>query len=138
MEKVKKALAYPPSITNLLLEKIISTQSNPIWRCVAPFKKPDNRVQALACSNPAGTAVDDFWSTNTVYDPGIRTPLQSKMNILWRFRTHPMFKELSGLYGDHTNDVILDYGCGPGNDIAGFITQSKAKKIIGMDVSQKR
>ena len=30
---------------------------------------------------------------------------------------------LSGLYGQHDGQAILDYGCGPGNDVIGFATQ---------------
>lgn len=31
--------------------------------------------------------------------------------------------------------VVLDYGCGPGHDLVGFVSRSKPKKLIGMDVS---
>jgi len=31
--------------------------------------------------------------------------------------------------------VILDYGCGPGNDLVGFLEESKPKRLIGADVS---
>ncbi len=42
-----------------------------------------------------------------------------------------------GLYGSHDNEVILDYGCGPGNDLVGYGVYSNAKKLIGIDVSEK-
>ena len=32
---------------------------------------------------------------------------------------------------------MLDYGCGPGNDIVNFLIYSGAKKIYGVDVSEK-
>jgi hypothetical protein len=28
----------------------------------------------------------------------------------------------------------LDYGCGPGNDVVGFLLHTNAKQVIGMDV----
>ena len=31
--------------------------------------------------------------------------------------------------------VVLDYGCGPGNDLVGFSIHSKPKRLIGVDVS---
>lgn len=31
--------------------------------------------------------------------------------------------------------IILDYGCGPGNDLVGFGCYSKPKKLFGLDVS---
>ncbi len=41
------------------------------------------------------------------------------------------------LYGTHKNETVLDYGCGPGNDLVGFLLYSKAKKVIGIDISRK-
>jgi SAM-dependent methyltransferase len=35
----------------------------------------------------------------------------------------------------HDNEVVLDYGCGPGHDLVGFGVYSKPKQLIGMDVS---
>jgi SAM-dependent methyltransferase len=48
-----------------------------------------------------------------------------------------MFPELMDLYGDHSDEVVLDYGCGPGDDVTGFLLWSNVKKVIGMDVSGK-
>ena len=33
--------------------------------------------------------------------------------------------------------VVLDYGCGPGNDLVGFGHFSNPKKLIGADVSAR-
>lgn len=41
------------------------------------------------------------------------------------------------LWGEHSNQVVLDYGCGPGNDVTGFLVHSDAKQVIGADVSRK-
>ena len=41
------------------------------------------------------------------------------------------------LYTDRCGEVILDYGCGPGNDMMGFSLFSNACKVIGLDVSKK-
>jgi SAM-dependent methyltransferase len=48
-----------------------------------------------------------------------------------------MFPELMDLYGNHAGEVLLDYGCGPGDDVTGFLLWSNAGKVIGMDVSGK-
>jgi ubiquinone/menaquinone biosynthesis C-methylase UbiE len=50
---------------------------------------------------------------------------------------YPKLKEFMQLYGNHDGQVVLDYGCGPGNDVVGFAIYTKAKKVIGIDVSQK-
>ncbi len=31
---------------------------------------------------------------------------------------------------------MLDYGCGPGNDLTGFAINTSAARLIGFDVSQ--
>lgn len=135
MQKIRKALAYPPLLLNYLQEKIVFTYTSPLWELVTRIRGmgtlPDIKVEE---ANHLGT-IDGFWADNTVYAPPFRSATQSRMNLEWRFRTHPMFKELTGLYDSHDNEVILDYGCGPGNDLVGFSVYSHAKKIIGMDIS---
>ncbi|RIK31451.1 MAG: hypothetical protein DCC56_04495 [Anaerolineae bacterium] len=135
MEKIKKALAYPPSVLNYALEKFVFGFANPFWSLVARQRGMGMKPEIKTINSNPATVIDEFWSANTVYAPPMRSALQSRMNIEWRFRIHPMFKELTGLYGDHSNEVILDYGCGPGNDIVGFAIRSHASKIIGMDIS---
>jgi ubiquinone/menaquinone biosynthesis C-methylase UbiE len=41
------------------------------------------------------------------------------------------------LDADHADDVVLDYGCGPGNDLVGFSVRGKARRVIGLDVSMR-
>jgi SAM-dependent methyltransferase len=41
------------------------------------------------------------------------------------------------LNADHSPDIVLDYGCGPGNDLVGFAVRGKARRVIGMDVSMR-
>lgn len=41
------------------------------------------------------------------------------------------------MYGEHDNELILDYGCGPGNDVVGFLLYTNARRVIGIDVSEK-
>lgn len=42
-----------------------------------------------------------------------------------------------GLWGDHEGETILDYGCGPGNDLVGFAVHARPARVIGVDVSPK-
>jgi ubiquinone/menaquinone biosynthesis C-methylase UbiE len=32
-------------------------------------------------------------------------------------------------------NVVLDYGCGPGHDLVGFVEYSRPSRLVGMDVS---
>lgn len=58
-------------------------------------------------------------------------------NLNKRVNKYPLFKELMGVFQPHKNEVVLDYGCGPANDLIWLAEEGQAKKVIGLDVSQK-
>ncbi len=80
-------------------------------------------------------AVDSYWTGHTVNSAPFVTARQSERYLEWRFGEYPLFRELSGLHGDHAGEAVLDYGCGPGNDVVGFALRSGARRIVGADVS---
>lgn len=82
-------------------------------------------------------SVDEYWSNHTVNSIPFESAKQSLEYLEWRFKQYPQFKELMELYGEHKDQVILDYGCGPGNDLVGFLTYTDASKVIGVDISDK-
>jgi SAM-dependent methyltransferase len=84
-----------------------------------------------------GTSVERYWTKHTVNSVPFKTPAASEEYLLWRFAEYPLFKELMGLWGDHDGKTILDYGCGPGDDFAGFLVHTQAAMVIGADVSPK-
>ena len=79
--------------------------------------------------------VDDYWTGHMVNGAPFLTAGQSSRYLDWRFREYPLFREFSGLYGNHDGEAILDYGCGPGNDVIGFATRTGARRVVGADVS---
>jgi ubiquinone/menaquinone biosynthesis C-methylase UbiE len=81
--------------------------------------------------------VDGYWNEHTVNSTPFATARASEKYLEWRFEEYPLFRELSGLWGDHDGEVVLDYGCGPGNDVVGFLIHTGASRVIGMDVSRK-
>ncbi|MFC1509165.1 class I SAM-dependent methyltransferase [Candidatus Omnitrophota bacterium] len=83
------------------------------------------------------TSIDTYWGEHTVNSLPFLTISQSREQLEWRMSIYPFLKEYMQLYANHENQVIMDYGCGPGNDVTGFALYSKAKKIIGVDVSKK-
>lgn len=82
------------------------------------------------------STVDGYWTDYTVNSFPFDSAKRSLAYLDWRFRAYPLFRELSGLYGAHDDQVVLDYGCGPGNDVVGHLVYSNARKIIGVDVSR--
>lgn len=86
------------------------------------------------------TKVDEFWNREMV-GSGVHDRIRdAKADLSYlrkRNEMYPMFKELMGIWGDHKGQVVLDYGCGPGDDLVGFLCHSKALKVIGMDISDK-
>ncbi len=83
------------------------------------------------------TATDDYWSKHTVRSSTFNSASDSLEYLKWRFNEYPLYQELMGLYGEHDNQVILDYGCGPGDDVIGFLVHTNAKKVMGIDISEK-
>jgi SAM-dependent methyltransferase len=83
------------------------------------------------------TEVEDYWEGHTVNSTPFATRRASARYLEWRFEEYPLFREFSGLWDDHDGEVVLDYGCGPGNDVVGFLVHTNAKQVIGMDVSRK-
>jgi ubiquinone/menaquinone biosynthesis C-methylase UbiE len=83
------------------------------------------------------TDVEDYWGDHTVNATPFATRRASARYLEWRFEEHPLFREFSGLWGAHDGEVVLDYGCGPGNDVVGFLLHTNAARVIGMDVSRK-
>jgi SAM-dependent methyltransferase len=61
----------------------------------------------------------------------------SEAYLEWRFENYPLCRELCRLWGNHTGQVVLDYGCGPGHDTTGLLLHSGARRVVAMDVSIK-
>jgi SAM-dependent methyltransferase len=99
------------------------------------FRAPARAKRARHARRDA-TAVESYWDRHTVRARDFRSARASKRYLEWRFDEYPLFREFSGLWGSHDGDVILDYGCGPGNDLVGFAVHTRARRIIGLDVSQ--
>lgn len=83
------------------------------------------------------TSVEAFWGLHTVNSTPFRSAAESLRYLAWRSAQYPLFERLMELHADHSQDVVLDYGCGPGNDLVGFAVRGKARRVIGMDVSMR-
>ena len=59
---------------------------------------------------------------------------ESLEHFEWRNSLYPGYIDLMPV-NMANNLIVLDYGCGPGNDLVGFSHFSKPKELIGADVS---
>ena len=98
---------------------------------------PGPRPQIDVRAGNGQSQVDAYWNEHTVKAERFLTVEESKANLEWRFDEYPLFREFSKLWAGHTGETLLDYGCGPGNDLTGFALYSDAARIIGVDVSRK-
>lgn len=83
------------------------------------------------------TPVEHYWNRHTVNSAHFRSTDQSTEYLAWRFDQYPLFRELMDLWGNHDGETILDYGCGPGDDVTGFLVHTGVKRVVGADISEK-
>jgi ubiquinone/menaquinone biosynthesis C-methylase UbiE len=84
---------------------------------------------------PKPLTVEAYWTAHTVNSRPFQSAQESLDYLQWRFDQYPLFREFMEMYGRHEGQVVLDYGCGPGNDVVGFLIHGGAAKVVGMDVS---
>ena len=80
-------------------------------------------------------AVEAFWTSHTVRDEEFPSAAASLAYLDWRSREYTLFHDLMGLWGNHDADVVLDFGCGPANDLVGFLVHGNARHAVGIDIS---
>jgi SAM-dependent methyltransferase len=105
---------------------------------LARLRRPfaGNRPEVRRSRGEERTRVDAYWGEHTVRAPSFGSTGRSERYLEWRFEEYPLFRELTGLWGRHAGEVVLDYGCGPGNDLTGLALYSGARRIVGADVSE--
>jgi SAM-dependent methyltransferase len=86
-------------------------------------------------TRPGPSSAEEFWSaSNVTSHRRFRDREDSVKYFWWRCDQYVDYLEhmpVTGLDGK----VVLDYGCGPGHDLVGFVEYSKPGRLIGMDVS---
>ena len=94
-------------------------------------------VRNLAGRRKRLTPVERYWNRHTVKAVSLHSAEESAEFLEWRFAQYPLFRELMDLWGSHDGETILDYGCGPGNDVTGFLVETGAGCVVGADISEK-
>lgn len=103
------------------------------WRRAARVRA--SAVPIVVAEAGAATPVDSYWNAHTVNSRPFDSARESEDYLQRRSADYPLFQELMDLYPDLSGKVVLDYGCGPGDDVIGYVTRSHAARVIGMDVS---
>jgi len=82
-----------------------------------------------------GLSSAEYWTRHNVTDHRAFATAEESLDYFdWRNAQYPGYIDLMPV-DDGTGKVVLDYGCGPGNDLVGFTTQSQPARLIGADVS---
>jgi SAM-dependent methyltransferase len=116
----------------------IRTRARTIARKIRYKATPKGKAPEIVVTDVSGsTAVDEYWNRHTINSEPFLSARASEAYLRKRNSEYPMFTQLMDLYGDHARETVLDYGCGPGDDVTGFMLWSHAQKVIGMDVSGK-
>ena len=80
---------------------------------------------------------ETYWSEHNVTNHRIfKTRLESLNYLAWRNRQYIYLDEYLLKRSEIQGKVILDFGCGPGNDLVWYLERG-VKKAIGIDVSKK-
>ena len=104
---------------------------------VPPQPAPVSPAPAVSAVEPGdmATVVADYWTGHNVT---MHKMFQSREESLdyfhWRGDQYPGYMSLMPVTGADGLDV-LDYGCGPGHDLVGFVEFSKTRRLVGIDVS---
>lgn len=108
-----------------------------IYGRITARKIPEVNVPIRIYSPDEATTVDRYWSEHTVNSTAFWTRWESQKYFEWLVRDYPLVDEFMDFFDDRTGQAVLDYGCGPGNDIFRFLVVNSARKVIGVDVSLK-
>lgn len=77
-----------------------------------------------------------YWSVYSVAERTFASREESVEHFSWRSDQYVNYLNLmpvSGLDGK----VVLDFGCGPGNDLVGFLEFSRPQRLYAADVSER-
>ena len=132
VKRAVKGESSPADYLRLYFIRQLST----IYKTISRKKYPESGISIKKCS-PDETTVARYWGEYTVNSHPFSTRWESRKYFEWLVKVYPLLDELMDFYENRSDQVILDYGCGPGNDIFRFLIINNAKKVIGMDVSLK-
>ncbi len=131
---------FPPDFYGKLRDygelSIVRALSSGLSLFYPPNLQPDNNIISddFVRSN---NSVETFWNKHTVTTSRFRTTWESDHYFRWLCRTHPLLFEYMEFDTPRAGQRVLDYGCGPGNDVYRLLVQSNADRVSAVDVSRR-
>ncbi|MEK7448692.1 MAG: class I SAM-dependent methyltransferase [Planctomycetota bacterium] len=101
------------------------------------LRKIISRIKTGSLNEGIGKNIsnEDYWSRHNVTAHRQFVTRNESLDYLhWRNSQYLFYEEL--MPGRGFDDlIILDYGCGPGDDLVGFVEHSKPRKVTGVDIA---
>ncbi len=95
-------------------------------------KRITNKIFTLATG---GSSNQSYWTGRNVTHHHTFASAQQSLDCFdWRNDQYIGYLELMPVAGQD-GKVVLDYGCGPGNDLVGFGHYARPERLIGADIS---
>lgn len=92
-------------------------------------------VRKVLNSGLRGLSPAEYWTRHNVTEhERFASAEDSLAQLRWRNSQYPGYIELMPV-NQAQGKAVLDFGCGPGNDLVGFATASAPQRLIGADVS---
>lgn len=126
-------LDFPFNYYKMLLIRIISAA----YRRYIKYDTANVCIPIRFINEKNVTDVDEYWNEHTVNSIPFSTRWESDQYYHWMVQEYPLLDKLMEFSADLSGCNVLDYGCGPGNDIYRLLVRNKAKKVIGIDISRK-
>jgi SAM-dependent methyltransferase len=101
-----------------------------------PAQEPiADRTALLHDGSGGGDVNESYWTDHNVTLHAQFTDAEASLTYFdWRNGQYFNYIELMPVSGQD-DKVVLDYGCGPGNDLVGFGHYSRPLRLIGADIS---
>ncbi len=108
---------------------------HPVKGFARRVRRATGRVLGLITTYGLGNQA--YWNTvNVTHHQAFATAQESLDYFAWRNDQYVGYIELMPVNGKD-GQVVLDYGCGPGNDLVGFGHFSKPARLIGADIANR-
>jgi SAM-dependent methyltransferase len=105
---------------------------NSVRAAAGKVKRITKKILTLVAG---GNSNESYWTgRNVTHHQTFATPQESLDWFDWRNDQYIGYIELMPVAGQD-DKVVLDYGCGPGNDLVGFGHFSRPRRLIGADIS---